>query len=67
MFYAPRVDGFYRDALAEGFARPGARRGAGDFEIACLVPVLIADDVETAADAARALVQKKKVAALAPA
>src|SRR5215471_573056 len=25
MFYAPRVDGFSRDALAEGFARPGAR------------------------------------------
>ncbi len=53
MFYAPRVDGFYRDALAEGFARPGARRTAGDFEIACLVPVIIADDVETAADAYR--------------
>jgi F420-dependent oxidoreductase-like protein len=53
MFYAPRVDGFYRDALAEGFARPGARRSAGDFEIACLVPVLLADDVETAADAYR--------------
>ena len=50
MFYAPRVDGFYRDALAEGFARPGARRAASDFEIACLVPVIIADDVETAAD-----------------
>ena len=50
MFYAPRVDGFYRDALAEGFARPGARRTADDFEVACLVPVIIADDVETAAD-----------------
>src|SRR5262249_36946185 len=23
MFYAPRHDGFYRDALREGFARPG--------------------------------------------
>jgi F420-dependent oxidoreductase-like protein len=53
MFYAPRVDGFYRDALAEGFTRTGARRSAGDFEIACLVPVLLADDVETAADAYR--------------
>ena len=53
MFYAPRVEGFYRDALAEGFARPGARRSSDDFEIACLVPVIIADDLETAADAYR--------------
>ena len=30
MFYAPRVDGFYRDALAEGFARPGARHTRRD-------------------------------------
>ena len=50
MFYAPKNDGFYRDALAEGFARPGARRTADTFEVACLVPVIIADDVETAAD-----------------
>jgi F420-dependent oxidoreductase-like protein len=50
MFYAPRHDRFYRDALAEGFARPGARHTAESFEVACLVPILIADDVETAAD-----------------
>jgi F420-dependent oxidoreductase-like protein len=50
MFYAPRVDGFYRDALTEGFRRPGVRHTADTFEVACLVPVLTADDVETAAD-----------------
>jgi F420-dependent oxidoreductase-like protein len=50
MFYGPRVDGFYRDALAEGFARTGARHTATTFEIACLVPILIADTVEAAAD-----------------
>ena len=50
MFYAPRVDGFYRDALAEGFARPDARRTADEFEVACHVPIIIADDVEAAAD-----------------
>ena len=50
MFYAPRNDGFYRDALAEGFARPGARRTVDTFEVACLVPVLLAPDVETAAN-----------------
>lgn len=49
MFYAPRADGFYRDALAKGFARPDSRRSAADFEVACHVPVIIADDVETAA------------------
>jgi F420-dependent oxidoreductase-like protein len=50
MFYAPRVDGFYREALAEGFGRPGARHTQATFEIACLVPILIADTVEAAAD-----------------
>jgi len=50
MFYAPRVDGFYRDALTEGFGRPGARHAQDTFEVACVVPVLLADDVETAAD-----------------
>src|SRR4051812_44621467 len=50
MFYAPRADGFYRDALAEGFARPGARHTAETFEVACLVPSIVADDVETAAN-----------------
>ena len=38
-------------ALAEGFARPSARRHApDDFEVACTVPVIIHDDVEAAAD-----------------
>jgi F420-dependent oxidoreductase-like protein len=50
IFYAPREDGFYRDALAEGFARPAARRTPDDFEIACTVPVIVHDDVEAAAD-----------------
>src|SRR3954447_2221220 len=50
MFYAPRADGFYRDALAEGFARPGARHTAETFEVACLVPTIVADTVQGAAD-----------------
>ncbi len=49
IYFSPRVDGFYRDALAEGFARPGARRTADDFEVAATVPVIIHDDVEEAA------------------
>jgi F420-dependent oxidoreductase-like protein len=53
MFFSPRSDAFYRDALAEGFARPGARRSADDFEVACVVPMIIGDDVEACADLLR--------------
>ena len=48
--FSPRNSAFYKEALAEGFARPGARRGWDDFEIAATVPVVIHDDVEQAAD-----------------
>jgi F420-dependent oxidoreductase-like protein len=48
--YSPEHDQHYRDALAEGFARPGARRGPGDFEVALPAQVVINDDVEAAAD-----------------
>ncbi|MCZ7526389.1 MAG: LLM class F420-dependent oxidoreductase [Acidimicrobiia bacterium] len=53
IFYSPRNDTFYRDALAEGFARPGARRSLDDFEVLCTVPVIVHDDVEEAADLVR--------------
>jgi len=53
LFYSPHHDGFYRDALAEGFARPGARRDADSFEIAATVPLIVTDDVEAAIDAVR--------------
>jgi F420-dependent oxidoreductase-like protein len=49
-FYSPYHDQHYRDALAEGFAHPGARRSPDDFEIAGVVPVMIGDDVDAAAD-----------------
>jgi F420-dependent oxidoreductase-like protein len=48
--FSPRNSGFYKDALAEGFARPGARRSWDDFEVAAAVPVIIHDDLEQAAD-----------------
>ncbi len=50
IYYSPRVDDFYRDALAEGWARPGARRREADFEVAATVPVILHDDVAAAAD-----------------
>lgn len=53
MFFSPTMDGFYRDALADGFARPGARRTADDFEVPAFVPVVLDDDVEAAADRMR--------------
>jgi F420-dependent oxidoreductase-like protein len=53
LFYSPHHDDFYRDALGEGFAKPGARRTAEDFEVAATVPLIVTDDVEQAADALR--------------
>jgi F420-dependent oxidoreductase-like protein len=53
MFFSPRADDFYRAALAEGFARPGARRTPDDFEVACVVPIVPGDDVEACADVLR--------------
>ncbi|SFQ58562.1 probable F420-dependent oxidoreductase, Rv3520c family [Amycolatopsis arida] len=54
LFFSPRSDGFYRAALAEGFARraDGAPDPA-EFEVAASVPVIVHDDVEQAADMIR--------------
>ncbi|MFD2470693.1 LLM class F420-dependent oxidoreductase [Amycolatopsis silviterrae] len=50
LFFSPKSDAFYRAALEEGFARPGARRSSLDgFEVAASVPVIVHDDVEEAA------------------
>jgi F420-dependent oxidoreductase-like protein len=56
MLYTPGQDAWYRERLAEGFARPGARRSPSDFEVAALLPVVIHPDVETAADMIRPFV-----------
>ena len=53
IFFAPKDDGFYRTALEEGFARPGARRSWDDFDIPATVIVAPIDDVEAAADMVR--------------
>jgi F420-dependent oxidoreductase-like protein len=50
LFFSPKTNGFYREALAEGFARPDARHTADDFEVPASVPVIVHDDVEAAAD-----------------
>jgi F420-dependent oxidoreductase-like protein len=53
MFFSPKTDDFYRTALAEGFARDGARRSFNDFEVPAFVPIIIDDDLEAAADRMR--------------
>ena len=50
MLFSPGFEGFYEDALAEGFGREGARRTKEDFEVCATVPFIVHDDVEEAAD-----------------
>jgi F420-dependent oxidoreductase-like protein len=53
MLFAPANQDMFRDCLAEGFARPGARRTPEEFEVAASVPVVVCDDVEQGADSVR--------------
>jgi F420-dependent oxidoreductase-like protein len=53
LFFAPGHEDFYRDALAEGFAREGARRSAEDFEVTASVPVIPTDDIDAGVDMLR--------------
>src|SRR5437764_7294771 len=53
LFYSPHHDDFYRQALEEGLGRPNARVNRDDFEVAAMVPLIITDHVEAAADALR--------------
>ena len=54
MLFSPAVyDELYRPSLEEGFAREGARRSAADFEVAATVPLIVTDDIESAADMLR--------------
>lgn len=49
-WFSPKSDAFYRAALAEGFARDGARRDASSFDVVSTLPVIVADDVDGCAD-----------------
>jgi F420-dependent oxidoreductase-like protein len=53
LFFSPDHQELYTGSLQEGFARPGARRTAEDFEVAATVPLIVSDDVDAAADALR--------------
>ena len=53
MLFSPAHQDIYMPSLEEGWAREGARRGPDDFEVACMVPMIVADDTEQCADALR--------------
>ena len=53
IFYAPKHEELYSAHLAEGFARPTARRTPEEFEVLATVTVAIDDDIEAAYDKLR--------------
>src|SRR4051812_48627078 len=54
MLYSPHDDAWYRERLAEGFARRAPERSpASAFEVVCLTPAVVNPDVEAAADMVR--------------
>ncbi len=53
LFFSPGAVTAYGPYLAEGFARPGARRSAEDFEVIAFAATVLDDDVEAAADRMR--------------
>ena len=46
-FFSPTLMGEFSKFLAEGFARPEARRSRSDFEVIASCPVVVDRDVET--------------------
>jgi F420-dependent oxidoreductase-like protein len=56
IFFSPTAVKAFEPALAEGFARPGARHAADDFEVIAFAPTIIAEDIERAADAYRPMI-----------
>jgi F420-dependent oxidoreductase-like protein len=54
MFFSPAMNDFYATALAEGFARPGARHDSGTFDVVGgPLGIVPDDDLERAADRLR--------------
>jgi F420-dependent oxidoreductase-like protein len=53
LFFTPKMDKFYRDALAEGFAKPGAQTTPDNFEVVCNVQIIPTEEPEAAANMMR--------------
>jgi F420-dependent oxidoreductase-like protein len=50
LFFTPKMDKFYRDALNEGFSKPGAQSTPDNFEVASMVTIIPTDDMESGAN-----------------
>ena len=55
LFFAPKDNDFYKNALQSGFDAAG-RHGWGDFEVACTVTVIPGEDIEQCADLLRPMI-----------
>ena len=53
MLFSPTHQDANREALQEGFSRPGARRKPEEFEVCATVPMIVSDDVDGAIDSLR--------------
>jgi F420-dependent oxidoreductase-like protein len=53
LFFSPKEDAFYRQCLADGFARSGEDGKVDRFEVAAPVMIIPGDDVEQCADMVR--------------
>jgi len=53
LFFSPKEDAFYRQCLADGFARSGEPNKVDRFEVAATVMIIPGDDPETCADMVR--------------
>src|SRR5438477_12588967 len=53
MLASPHYQDLFKDALAEGFAREGARRTQDDFDVAATVPFIVVDEVQQGVDMLR--------------
>ena len=54
IFFSPAMNDFYAGALAEGFARPGARHTGATFDVVGgPMRIIVDDDIERAADQLR--------------
>lgn len=53
MLFSPEHEDLYLPSLEEGWAREGARRTRDDFEVECMVPMIVGDDISACADMLR--------------
>ena len=56
LFFSPKEDAFYRQCLAEGFAKDGARQSPDTFDVAAGMQIVVGDDPERCADLIRPFV-----------